>query len=205
MSVATMTALAFVVFLLILGVTIWIDGKKTYILPPKLNYQDGGDEVGEENASAEYKANTKNGDLCAKISANDSGKASAWAALGYQYENTASDDRALIIVLTFKYRIQLESDRSESATRAKIETCVNSDSIKIVEQNLSTPPSQGAKKKDEFVNKTQRHVAILEPGQNFTACLKISLEAEATAGETIKGEIVANLSEIFYRPELRPM
>ncbi|MGH8499440.1 MAG: hypothetical protein ACRERV_11635, partial [Methylococcales bacterium] len=121
-SVATMTALAFVIFLVILGVTIWIDGKKTYILPPKLNYQDGSQEISAENASAEYNANTKNGDLIVKVSANDQGKASAWAALGYEYGNTESDERVLIIVLTFKYRIKLYLDKNQSETRAKIET-----------------------------------------------------------------------------------
>ncbi|MCI0653238.1 MAG: hypothetical protein L0Y39_01990 [Methylococcaceae bacterium] len=204
-SVATMTALAFVIFLVILGVTIWIDGKKTYILPPKLNYQGGGEEISEENASAEYKANTKNGDLIVKVSANDLGKASAWAALGYEYENTASDKRVLIIVLTFKYRIKLDLDQSQSATRAKIETFVNSNSVAITEENLTSPSPEGAKKKDEFVNSKQRHVVFLDAGENFTAYLKITLEAEAGAGGNCGGEIIANLSEIFHRPELRPM
>lgn len=204
-SVATMTAFAFVVFLAILGITIWIDGKKTYILPPKFNYQDGGDDISEENASAEHRSNTKNGDLVVKVSASDQGNASAWAALGYEYENTSSDDKILIVVLTFKYRIQLKSDQDQSKACTKIESFVNSDSTTISEQTLSKPVAEGASKKDGFENKTQKHMIRLEPGQNFTAYLKISIEAPAQSGESIQGEIVANLSEIFYRPEVKLM
>ncbi|MCI0668022.1 MAG: hypothetical protein L0Y38_03240 [Methylococcaceae bacterium] len=205
MSVATATALLFVVFLVVLGVTIWIDSKKTYILPPKLNYQDGAQETSEENASAEYKANTKNGDLIAKVSANDAGKASAWTALGYEYENTESDDRNIVVELTFKYRFNLDTDNDQSSVRAKIESFLNSNSVAIAEKTLTAPASAEAKKTGEFLNGKQRHTMTLKAGENFTAFLRVSLEAEAGAGGNCNGEIVANLSEIYYRPELRPM
>ncbi|MGH8548170.1 MAG: hypothetical protein ACRERU_06130 [Methylococcales bacterium] len=203
MSVATITALLFVVFLVVLGVTIWMDTKKTYILPPKLNYQDGGQEASEENASADYKANTKIGDLIAGVSASDSGKASAWAALGYEYENTESDERNLVVELTFKYRIKLDTNNDQSPVRAKIETFLNSDRVTIVENALTAPAP--AKKSNEFVNRKRRHITALKAGENFTAFLRISLEAEASAGGNCSGEIVANLSEIYYRPEVKPM
>lgn len=204
-SVATTTALLFVVFLVILGVTIWIDSKKTYIFPPKLNYQNGGEESSEENASAKYQTNTKNGDLVARVTATDQGKASAWSALGYEYENTASDDRNIVVELTFKYRIKLDSDRNNSAVQAKIETFLNSSSVTIAERSLTAPPTEDAKHSDKFVNGKQRHVVQLKAGENFTAYLNITLEAEAGAGGNCSGEIVANLSEIYHRPELRPM
>jgi hypothetical protein len=205
MSIATITALLFVVFLVVLGVTIWIDSKKTYILPPKLNYRDGGQESSDENASAEYKANTKNGDLIARVSANDPGKASAWAALGYEYENTESDDRNIVVELAFKYRIKLDTGNDQSPVRAKIETFLNSSPIGIAEKVLTAPAQTETGKTDEFVNGKQRHITVLKAGENFTAFLKVSLEAEAGAGGNCSGEVVANLSEIYYRPELRPM
>jgi cytoskeletal protein RodZ len=208
-SVATVTALLFVVFLMILGVTIWIDSKKTYILPPKLNYQDGGQETSEENATAEYKANTKNGDLIAKAAGSDSGKASVWAALGYEYENKESDERKIVVELTFKYRIQLDTDNDQSPVRARIETFLNASRMTIAERSLTAPAAadtiQNAQHKDAFVNGKQRHIVSLKAGENFRAYLKISLEAEAGAGGHCRGEIIANLSEIYYRPELNPM
>lgn len=208
MSVATITALLFVVFLGVLGVTIWIDSKKTYILPPKLNTQDGGDEASEENASAEHKASTKNGDLIAKVSANDKGTASSWAELGYEYENTQSDDQKLVVELSFKYRLNLETSDNQSPVRAKVETCLNSNPVTIKEQSLTAPPAQDEKAApmtDKFETGSQRHIVVLKAGENFKATIKISLQAEAGEGGNCKGEIIANLSEIYYRPELRPM
>ncbi len=204
-SVATVTALLFIVFLAVLGVTIWIDSKKTYILPPKLNYQDGGQETSEENASAEFKANTKNGDLIAKITANDTGKASVWSALGYEYENKESDEKSIIVELTFKYRIHLDTDNDQSPVRAKIESFLNANQVTIIERSLTAPAAADTKQNDGFVNGTQRHIASLKAGENFRAYLKISLEAEPGGGGHCRGEIIANLSEIYYRPELKPM
>lgn len=205
MSTATITALLFVVFLVILGFTIWVDSKKTYILPPKLNYQDGGQEASEENATADYKANTKNGDLIVRVSANDPGRASGWAALGYEYENQESEEGKVIVELTFKYRIKLDTSNEQSPVRAKIETCLNSDFVTIAEQVLTAPQTADPKKQDEFVNGRKRHATTLKAGENFTAYLKVSLEAEAASGGNCKGEIVANLSEIYHRPELKPL
>jgi cytoskeletal protein RodZ len=204
-SVATTTALLFVVFLVVLGVTIWIDSKKTYILPPKLNYDDGGREVSESNASAEYKANTKNGDVIAKVSANDDGKASAWAALGYEYENKDTEEKKIIVEMNFKYRIKLDTNNDQSPVRAKIETFLNENPVKIVEQSLTAPAGADVKHNEDFINGKQRHIAVLKPGENFTAYLKASVEAEAASGGNCSGEIISNLSEIYYRPELKPM
>lgn len=204
-STATTTALLFVVFLVILAVTIWIDGKKTYILPPKLNHNDGDDECSEQDASAEHKANTKTGDMLAKVSATGSGKASSWAALGYEYENTESEDKRIIVELTFKYRINLETDNSQSPIRAKITTVVNSDSKSITQQTLTAPATDENKNSGEFTNSTKRHATLLKAGENFTAYLKIEVEGEAGDGGKCSGEIAANLSEIYYRPELKPM
>lgn len=204
-SVATTTALLFVVFLMVLGVTIWIDSKKTYILPPKLNHQDGGQEATEENASAEFKANPKNGDLVAKVSANYPGKGSAWAALGYEFDNQDSDEKKIIVELNFKYRINLDTDNDQSPVCAKIETILNGNPVTIVEKRLSAPVGEQAANSDEFLSAKQRHATLLKPGEKFTACLKISLQAEAGSDGKSSGEIVANLSEIYYRPELTPM
>ena len=204
-SVATITALLFVVFLMVLGITIWVDSKKTYILPPKLNHKDGGQEATEENASAEFKANPKNGDLIAKVSANDPGKASAWAALGYEYDNQDSNEKKIIVELNFKYRIKLDTDNDQSPVCAKIESVLNGNPVTIVEKRLSAPEAEQTAHNDEYLSAKQRHATLLKPGENFTACLKISLQAEAGSGGKCSGEIVANLSEIYYRPELRPM
>lgn len=204
-STATTTALLFVAFGLILAVTIWIDSKKTYILPPKLNHQDGGEESSEENATAEHKENTKNGDLIVKVTANDGGKASAWAALGYEYENKDSEDKKIIVELTFKYRMNLDTDNSQSSVSAKIETVLNSDSITIKKQALTAPIAGDVKKNGEFLSAKKRHSVTLKTGEKFTACLKITLEGEAGDRGKCSGEVVANLSEIYYRPELNPM
>jgi hypothetical protein len=206
-STATVTALLFVVFLAGLGIMIWIDGKKKYVLPPKLNYEEGGEECSEENASAEHKTRTKNGDLIARVSANDQGKASTWAALGYEHQNEDSDEKKLIVELNFKYRIKLDSDNEQSTVCAKIETFMNDQPVKIAEQRLPAPAAanEGGKSGDDFISGKQRHIVLLRAGENFTTCLKISLEAEASSGGKCNGEIVANLSEIWYRPELKPL
>lgn len=204
MSTIAGMSLLFIVFLGGLAVMIWVDRKKVYILPPKLNHDDGGQESSEGNTSAEYKANTKNGDLIVNVSADGNGTASAWAAVGYEQENVTIDDGMMLAHLTFKYRIKLNTDNGSSPVNAKIEAFLNSESASFTEKSLTAPPGADEKSSDEFVTGTQTVKTNLNLGEKFTIYLKVSLDAEAGDGGKCSGEIVATVSEIFFRPEIKP-
>ena len=204
MSTIAGMSLLFIVFLGGLAVMIWVDRKKVYILPSKLNHDDGGQESSEGNTSAEYKANTKNGDLIVNISADGNGTASAWAAVGYEQENVTIDDGMMLAQLTFKYRIKLNTDNGSSPVNAKIEAFLNSESASFTEKSLTAPPGKDKKSSDEFVTGTQTVKTNLNLGEKFTIYLKVSLDAEAGDGGKCSGEIVATVSEIFFRPEIKP-
>ena len=204
MSTIAGMSLLFIVFLGGLAVMIWVDRKKVYILPSKLNHDDGGQESSEGNTSAEYKANTKNGDLIVNVSADGNGTASAWAAVGYEQENVTIDDGMMLAQLTFKYRIKLNTDNGSSPVNAKIEAFLNSESASFTEKSLTAPPDKDKKSSDEFVTGTQTVKTNLNLGEKFTIYLKVSLDAEAGDGGKCSGEIVATVSEIFFRPEIKP-
>ncbi len=204
MSTIAGMSLLFIVFLGGLAVMIWVDRKKVYILPSKLNHDDGGQESSEGNTSAEYKANTKNGDLIVNVSADGNGTASAWAAVGYEQENVTIDDGMMLAHLTFKYRIKLNTDNGSSPVNAKIEAFLNSESASFTEKSLTAPPGADEKSSDEFVTGTQTVKTNLNLGEKFTIYLKVSLDAEAGNGGKCSGEIVATVSEIFFRPEIKP-
>ena len=204
MSTITGMTLLFIVFLGGLAVMIWVDRKKVYVLPPKLNHDDGGQASSEGNTSAEYKANTKNGDLIINVAADGKGTASAWAAVGYEQENETIDDGMMLAHLSFKYRIKLNTDNGSSPVNAKIEAFLNSESVSFTEKSLTASPGADEKSSNEFVSGTQTVKANLQLGEKFTIYLKVSLDAEAGEGGKCSGEIVATVTEIFFRPEIKP-
>jgi hypothetical protein len=204
MSTISVMSLLFIVFLGGLAVMIWVDRKKVYILPPKLNHDDGGQASSEGNTSAEYKANTKNGDLIINVAADGKGTASAWAAVGYEQENETIDNGMMLAHLSFKYRIKLNTDNGSSPVNAKIEAFLNSESVSFTEKSLTATPGADEKSSNEFVSGTQTVKANLQLGERFTIYLKVSLDAEAGEGGKCSGEIVATVTEIFFRPEMKP-
>ncbi len=204
-STATVTALLFVVFFIGLGIMIWMDGKKTYILAPKYNHSNGDQESSGENASSEQDAITKTGELTAKASCDGSGKASAWSELGYEYEHTDASSVKMIVDLKFNYQFELKADNDAAIVKTKIESYLNSDDIKVIEQSLPLVDKSKTAKESKKITKSQRHIVILKTGEKFTAVIKATAEVEGNEGGSCTGCVSAALEEITYRPELQPM
>ncbi len=204
-STATVTALLFALFFVGLGIMIWIDGKKTYILAPKYNHSDGDQESSGENAPAEQDASTKTGVLTAKASSDGNGKALAWSELGFEYEHLDKTSIKMILDLKFSYQFDLQADNDAAKVNTKIESYLNSDNVKIIEQSLPLADKNKTLKESKKITKSQRHIVILKSGEKFTAVIKATAEVESIEGGTCAGSVSATLEEITYRPELQPM
>jgi len=205
MSTATVTALLFVVFFIGLGIMIWADSKKTYILAPKYNHSDGDQESSGGNATSEQDASTKTGALTAKASCDGNGKASAWSELGYEYEHTDETSVKMIVDLKFSYQFNLDAANDAAKVHTKIESYLNSDDVNVIEQSLPPADKTKAVKESKRITKSQRHIVILKSGEKFTAVVKATAEVEGNEGGTCAGCVSATLEEISYRPELQPM
>lgn len=203
MSVATLTAIFLFAFLIFFGVTIWIDGKKTYILAPKFNHANGDKDTSGENATAEHQESTETGEMVAKASIDGSGTASASAELGYEYEHADESDINLIVELKFSYQLNLEADNSNSQVKAKVETYLNSDSVTISEESLPKSDTETKTQSRKLIKKSQRHTISLKSGEKFTAYLKLTADVEGADSGKSGCEIVATLEEIYHRPEIK--
>ena len=85
-----------------------------------------------------------------------------------------------------------------------METHLNSKYYTIVEQSLPQPDSAAAFKMGKMIEKKQRHAILIKPGEKFTAYLRVSAQVEGAESGNCASEVVASLTEIYYRPELNP-
>lgn len=204
-SMSVIISLFFVVFIGVFGVMIWMDGKKTYILPPKLNYNDGNSESNGEQATADHLENKKTGEITAKASAGPDGKALATAELGYEYQHSGTQAIKLYIELTFSYLVNLKTDNDQSTLNGKVEALVNTKSKTIVDDSLTTSGNLSNPESGKSATKSNTLAVSLQPGEKFTAYLKFTAEAANTAEGNCTAQITGKLTEICYRSEINLM
>jgi len=201
-SVANMTAILFVIFFIGLGFMIWIDGKKTYIVAPKYNHKNGDQDTSGENASAEFDATEKTGSISVKAAVEGSGMASAWSELGYEYENTEEQTIKMIVDLKVGFQFEFESSNDTAKVNAIVATCMNDECVTMAERTLPVADKQSLPKMGARIEKSQRHVIDLEPGEKFTVVVKLSARVDGVDSGRNEANVSATLEEIAYRPEV---
>jgi|GEM_PF-1495161 len=204
-STATVTAFLFAIFIVGLGVTIWIDRKKTYILPPSLNFGEGGDELSDETQLAEHEESTETGDMRVKVSASGPGTAKVWSQLGYEYEYDGDNEQTLVVETKFSYVFNLQSDNGQAKVKTAVEVFLNSSNVNIVSASLPDTDASIKSKNDSVGEKSKSLKVTLNPGEKFVAYVRLSAEIEGSEGCISSAEMSANVDEINYRGELRPM
>lgn len=203
-STATVTALLFVVFLLGLGITIWIDRKKTYLSPPNLNFQDGTGEADGEGVLAEHEESTETGDLKAKVSAGGAGSASSCAMAGFEYSFDGEREKIMVAEIRLSYAFSISAVNSASKVKARVEMCMNSKSVTIAEASLPAQEAGVSSLADAVSEKTQKLAASVNPSESMKIYIRVYAEIENAEGDA-SAEVTANIDEIMYRDEISPM
>lgn len=198
-SVSTYVAIFFFGFVMFFAITIWIDSKKKYVLPPKFNYKNGDTQTSGENAQAQHQEIEKTGEFFAKATLDGQGSAMATAELGFEYEDYDGEREITFVTdLKFSYRVNLESSNDNSTSKAKIETFFNAKTAVIVDKTLSNSGSQSLPEEEGTKEIKKRMKVVLKPGEKLDGYIKLSAETEASGSGNSQVTVSANLLEITY-------